>query len=68
MWASLLSLLTGLLHSIMGQHQAKQRGEAEAERDEALSDIENIEEANKIRDRLRTDPDYADSLRDQFRR
>jgi len=44
------------------------RGKAETQAETYENVLDNIKEANAVRDRLKSDPAYADSVRDRFTR
>jgi hypothetical protein len=66
--------LSGLAFAVIAlliwalRRDATARGKAETQAETYEHVIENIKEANAVRDRLKSDPAYADSVRDRFTR
>lgn len=54
--------------NILKTKRDKDAGKIEAERDAAEEQLDDIHKANKIRDRLDSDPEYAKRVRDRFTR
>lgn len=55
-----------LLHKV--QAATKARAEAETRNEQSEKVLDEIDKANTARDRLRSDPVYADKLRDKYTR
>lgn len=60
--------VVGLFLSWLVARQSKKSGRAEAERDTAAERLDDVQTANKARDRVIRDPDYARRVRDKYRR
>ena len=66
-WASVIgSLLEGLV-KLLGMAAVYFAGKREAEVAQLKQDREVMEQADRIRDRLRRDPDYRERVRRRFR-
>lgn len=55
-----------LLHKL--QAATKARAEAETKNEQSEKVLDEVGESNAARDRLRSDRDYADKLRDKYQR
>lgn len=55
-----------LLHYLKKETAARAKAEHKNEQSEKV--LDEIDTANAARDRLRSDPDYADKLRDKYTR
>jgi len=66
--AALAAVLAFFGINILNAGRNKRHGKAEAELEQAQDELEAVDEANRIRDRLESDPEYADRVRERFTR
>ena len=74
MWASVVTAgaaIAGMFGKMFGwlrQSDAKRAAKAEGQAEYMQETIEDVDDANKARRRLRDDPDYADELQRKYTR
>jgi len=68
LWAWLVGALALIAAFFIALRTANESGKQEQKADDAESSAEQVAEANRIRDRLNSDTEYAKRVRDRFSR